>query len=70
MAEPLTERELEVADLARQGLTVKEAAHALGISEHTVRSYKRSIYRKLGIHSLAQLGARRLPRPRTMHLPE
>ena len=34
------------------------AAHALGISVHTVRSYTKSLFRKLGVHSRAEAARR------------
>ncbi len=51
----LTSREREIALLAKDGLTVKQIAEALFISENTVKSALRSIYSKLDIHSKIQL---------------
>ncbi|NLH27587.1 MAG: response regulator transcription factor [Syntrophomonadaceae bacterium] len=45
----LTKREQEVFTLLRKGLTNSEIASALYISESTVKSHLRSIFRKLGI---------------------
>lgn len=48
---PLTERELDVMRLARQGLPNPQIAQALHISPGTVRNHLSSVYRKLGVHS-------------------
>ena len=50
----LTEREVDVLRLIGKGYKVPEAAGLLGISAHTVTSYVRDIYRKLGISSRAE----------------
>lgn len=50
----LTEREVDVLRLIGKGYKVPEAATLLGISAHTVTSYVREIYRKLGISSRAE----------------
>ena len=49
--QPLTERELEVLQLAAEGLANKQIALSLGISEHTVKFHLSSIYTKLGVTS-------------------
>lgn len=48
-AEELSERELEVAQLVAQGLHNKEVAKRLFISEETVKSHIRSIFKKANI---------------------
>jgi DNA-binding CsgD family transcriptional regulator len=55
----LTGAERRVADLVAEGRTNREVAAALFVSENTVRSSLKSIFRKLGIRSRAEL-ARRL----------
>jgi two-component system nitrate/nitrite response regulator NarL len=45
----LTKREDEVAALVAEGLTNREVANRLGLSEHTVSNYLFKIYEKLGI---------------------
>ena len=50
----LTEREVEVLRLIAKGYKSPEVAALLGISTHTVTSYVRDIYRKLGITSRAE----------------
>ena len=51
LIEPLTARELEVAQLLAQGLTNKEIAQRLAISLHTVKFHLNGILRKLGVSS-------------------
>jgi NarL family two-component system response regulator YdfI len=48
LAEPLSERELEVLELLADGLSNKLIAHRLSISEHTVKTHIASIFAKLG----------------------
>jgi non-specific serine/threonine protein kinase len=52
---PLTRRELEVAALIAQGLTNRNIAERLVISEWTVDSHVRHILTKLDVHSRAQV---------------
>jgi len=54
----LTPDEERTADLAATGLTNREIAARLHISPKTVEARLRRAYRKLGIRSRAQLGAR------------
>lgn len=51
MAEPLTNRELEVMQLLAAGLTNKEIAQRLGISDHTVKFHVNAILGKLGVET-------------------
>ncbi len=48
---PLTERELDVMRLAKQGLPNPQIAQALHITPGTVRNHLSAVYRKLGVHS-------------------
>ena len=52
----LSPREREAALLFAGGHTATTVADSLGISVHTARDYRDSIYSKLGIHSRAELG--------------
>ncbi len=51
----LAKREDQVANLVAEGLTNREIAHKLGLSEHTVSNYLFRIYNKLGISSRVEL---------------
>jgi DNA-binding NarL/FixJ family response regulator len=51
----LTDRETEVFDLAAEGLRKEEIAERLYISPATARTHLQRVYRKLGIHSQAEL---------------
>lgn len=51
LAEPLSERELEVLDLLAEGLSNKLIAHRLSISEHTVKTHVAAIFGKMGASS-------------------
>jgi two-component system, NarL family, response regulator YdfI len=51
LAEPLSGRELQVLDLLAEGLSNKQLAHRLNISEHTVKTHVASIFAKLGASS-------------------
>jgi CheY-like chemotaxis protein len=54
-AEPLTPWERKIAVLAKQWLTVPEIAARLSLTENTVKSAMKVIYRKLDIHSRPEL---------------
>jgi DNA-binding NarL/FixJ family response regulator len=47
-ARALSPRELDVALLVARGLPNKTVAHALGLSENTVKIHLNSVFRKLG----------------------
>lgn len=49
----LTERELEILQLASLGERNKEIAYKLGITERTVKAHLQSIYQKFGVDSRA-----------------
>jgi DNA-binding CsgD family transcriptional regulator/PAS domain-containing protein len=51
----VTPREAEVATLLFSGLTLVQIAHRMGVSVHTVRSQVKSIFRKTGTQSQADL---------------
>lgn len=52
---PLTPREREVAQLAKDRISSKEIAEKLHISEATVKTILRNVYSKLDIHSRREL---------------
>jgi DNA-binding NarL/FixJ family response regulator len=49
LEEPLTARERDVLEIASRGLSNREVAGELGISEHTVKFHLAAIYGKLGV---------------------
>lgn len=51
----LTQRQKELVSLVLEGLTNREIAQRLGISEHTVKNYLFRIFDKLGVSSRAEL---------------
>jgi DNA-binding CsgD family transcriptional regulator len=53
----LTDREREVLALVGQGLSSKEIAQQLGISDLTVRKHRENLCRKLGARNAAELVA-------------
>jgi DNA-binding CsgD family transcriptional regulator len=55
--ETLTPQELRIAHVLAAGRTTREAAAALFLSPKTVEFHLRSVYRKLDIHSRAELAA-------------
>jgi DNA-binding CsgD family transcriptional regulator len=56
--EVFTRRERQVAELLCVGLSDLNIARRLGISEHTVGSHLTRVFRKLGVHSRAEMVAR------------
>jgi LuxR family maltose regulon positive regulatory protein len=58
LAEPVSERELEVLSLIAEGLTNQEIAARLYLSLHTVKAHARNIYAKLGVSSRTQAAAK------------
>ena len=54
LAPPLTDGELEVIKALAQGMSDRQIAKALGISEKTVRNHTSNIYRKLHIFDRTQ----------------
>lgn len=56
-ATPLSRRELEVVSLLRKGLTNKQIAASLFISERTAENHVQHILAKLGFANRAQIAA-------------
>jgi len=50
----LTDREVDILTMFSRGLSYKETADALNISNHTVGDHVKSIYRKLSVHSRSE----------------
>ncbi|MFL5043875.1 MAG: response regulator transcription factor [Xanthobacteraceae bacterium] len=60
----LSAREREIVSLVANGLSNKEIARQLGLSEGTVKVHLHSIYRRLGIRNRTALaGLVHRPRP-------
>lgn len=57
-ADELTETERSIAALVAQGLTNREIASALFVTENTVQAHVRRIFQKLGVRSRTELAAR------------
>jgi DNA-binding NarL/FixJ family response regulator len=53
--EMLAPRELQVLRMVAEGKTSKEIAVALDLREHTVRSYRKTMMKKLGVNNVAGL---------------
>jgi DNA-binding CsgD family transcriptional regulator len=55
LKEGLSNREAEVAELVTQGLSNKEVANRLFVTEKTVKFHLTNIYKKMNVKSRAQL---------------
>jgi DNA-binding NarL/FixJ family response regulator len=55
---PLTRREREVADLVAQGLSTRQIAQQLVLSERTVEKHVANLLKKLNLRSRNQVAAR------------
>lgn len=51
----LSERQAQVLDCLVRGMTHKEVAETLGISQHTVRTYQERLLEKYGVQTRAEL---------------
>jgi DNA-binding NarL/FixJ family response regulator len=63
-APTLSPREEAIVGLITQGLTNRQIATALELSEHTVRNYIYHIYNKLGVSNRVELVVNRVSAPR------
>lgn len=54
--ETLTERQLRIAGMVADGLSNKQIAHEIGISEATVKNHVHAILGKLGLPRRAAIG--------------
>jgi two-component system, NarL family, response regulator DegU len=57
LSEPLTERETEILHMVVEGKGNKAIANRLGLSEGTIKSHLRNIYRKLRVQTRAEAAA-------------
>ena len=55
MNHPLTHREMEIAELISFGLTEKEMANYLNISQGTIHSHKNNLFYKTGCRNIADV---------------
>lgn len=55
LAEPLTERELEILALLCEGLSPKEIADKIFLSPRTVETHKKNIMHKMDVNSIGKL---------------
>lgn len=53
--EGLTEREVQVLRFLAEGLTTKEVASALDLAVETIRTYRKTLMKKLKVHNVAGL---------------
>jgi DNA-binding NarL/FixJ family response regulator len=58
LAEPLSERELDVLKLVAAGLSNREIGNKLGLSEGTVKNYVTSVLQKIGVRDRTQAALR------------
>jgi LuxR family maltose regulon positive regulatory protein len=58
LAEPLSQRELEVLELINQGLANKEIATRMTVAPATVKAHIRNLYGKLGVSRRTEALAR------------
>ncbi len=54
----LTDREQQVLQLMVKGKTIRSVSEFLGLSEHTIHGYVKSIYKKLNVHNRAELATK------------
>lgn len=54
LANPLSEREIEVLNVLSRGFSYAESADILAMSPHTIGSHVKNIYRKLNVRSRAE----------------
>ena len=54
---PLSPRESRVLRYVCEGLSNKEIAHQMGVTEHTAKAYLQQLFAKTGVRSRAQLVA-------------
>lgn len=57
MMDKLTPRERDVLQLYSEGVETKKIADRLGISNETLRTYRKNILRKTGFRSITQVVA-------------
>jgi len=68
LMESLTRREVALIECVAKGLTNREIASRLHLSEHTVRNYLFRVFRKLGVSNRAELVSSALHRSKSEDL--
>jgi len=58
LAEPLTEREMDILMLVAKGLSNREIGNRLGLSEGTVKNYVTNVLQKIGVRDRTQAAIR------------
>jgi DNA-binding CsgD family transcriptional regulator len=58
LVEPPSAAELHVLELLGTAMSIREIARTLYVSQNTVNTHTRTLYRKLGVHSRAEAVAR------------
>lgn len=53
---PLTERQVEIVELYREGYSYQDIADVLNIAYHTVKNHLRAARTRLNVHTTAQAG--------------
>lgn len=53
----LTRRQREVLGRLLLGRSMKQVAHGMGVSEHTVQDHRKAIYQRMGVSSRSELAA-------------
>lgn len=51
----LTKREMEVLKLSAEGLTIKEIASKLAISDRTIGNHRAHIFEKMGVSNISEM---------------
>ena len=51
----LSTREIEIVNLMAKGYSVSKIASTLNLSEHTIKTHSKNIYKKYNIHSRFEL---------------
>lgn len=54
---PLSPKEMQIAQLTARGLTVKEIATQLGCSENTIKTHRTNLMRKIEAHNAAEVSS-------------
>ena len=67
---PLSKRQKEALIWAQQGLSLKETANKMNISEKTIENIRKTIFEKLGVNTIEQAIQYASNRRLIYHVPE